>query len=75
MEEIKHNLPNELDFINEAQNMEKFSKLYAQFPYIKVHQHLCKSEHLSMSSVFTLVFQSCMCEVFTGVGYLVSACM
>ena len=33
---MKYNLPKELDFVHEAKNMEKFSKLFANFSFIKV---------------------------------------
>lgn len=36
VKDIKHNIPKELDFVHEAQNMEKFTKLFTNFSYIKV---------------------------------------
>ena len=35
-EEIRRNLPNELNFLHEAQNMEVFSKTFEHLEFVKV---------------------------------------
>lgn len=45
--DMKLNLPKELNFVHEAHNMEKFSKLFSCFSFIKVW-----SSHLLLFSLY-----------------------
>lgn len=51
VKDMKRNLPKELDFVHEAKNMEKFSKLLAHFTFVKapnVYWDLTSSSVLTM---------------------------
>ena len=49
-EETEKNLPIELDFINEAKNIEKVKNIFQNYKFIKVHTHVFKLENTVLKS-------------------------